>query len=97
MEIRGRDAEERSAAVARIRDELSWEAWTANLDEHLEAIHALFWPQLFILGGGVSAEADRFIPALSVPCEVVPAAFENDAGAVGAAMRAVAAAEGTPT
>jgi polyphosphate glucokinase len=88
MEIRGRDAEKRSAADARIRRGLSWKAWAADLDEHLNAIHRLFWPQLFIIGGGVSKNADRFIPRLTVPCEVVPATLRNDAGIVGAAMAA---------
>jgi polyphosphate glucokinase len=86
MEIRGLDAERRSAAVARVRDGLSWEAWAANLDEHLGAIHRLFWPQLFILGGGVSSDAERFMPLLTVPCEIVPATLRNDAGIVGAAV-----------
>jgi polyphosphate glucokinase len=89
MEIRGRDAESRSAANARLRDGLSWKAWTADLDEHLHAIHALFWPHLFIIGGGVSHDADRFVPDLTVPCDVVPAALLNDAGTVGAAIVAV--------
>lgn len=94
MEIRGQDAERRSAANARIRDGLSWEEWTANLDEHLRAIHRLFWPQLFILGGGVSKDADRFVPHLTVECEVLPAALQNDAGLVGAAMVAAEAKDG---
>ena len=66
MEIRGRDAERRSAAVARIRRGLSWKAWAADLDEHLHAIDKLFWPNLIILGGGVSKNADKFIPRLTV-------------------------------
>lgn len=89
MEIRGRDAEKRSAAVARVRRGLSWKAWAQDLDEHLLAIHKLFWPQLLILGGGVSKRPDRFIPRLTVPCEVVPAAMRNEAGIVGAAMVAI--------
>lgn len=93
MEIRGRDAERRSAAVARVRRGLSWKAWAADLDEHLHAIHKLFWPQLIILGGGVSKNADKFIPRLSVPCEVIPAAMRNEAGIVGAALVAVGRAE----
>ncbi|HEU4571971.1 MAG TPA: ROK family protein, partial [Candidatus Limnocylindrales bacterium] len=89
MEIRGRDAEDRSAAIVRVREHLSWEQWAANVDEHLLAIHRLFWPQLFILGGGVSEDADRFLPLIRVPCEIVPAGLRNDAGAVGAATLAV--------
>ncbi len=88
MEIRGRDAERRSAAVARTRRGLSWKAWAADLDEHLHAIDKLFSPNLIILGGGVSKNADRFIPRLTVRPRVVPATLRNDAGIVGAAMAA---------
>jgi polyphosphate glucokinase len=88
MEIRGRDAERRSAAAARTRRGLSWKAWTADLDEHLHAIDRILWPGLFILGGGVSKRADRFIPRLTVRPPVVPATLENDAGIVGAALAA---------
>jgi polyphosphate glucokinase len=88
MEIRGRDAERRSAAASRIRRGLSWKAWAIDLDEHLQAIDRLFSPRLFILGGGVSKNADRFIPKLTVTVPVVPAILRNDAGIVGAALYA---------
>ena len=88
MEIRGRDAEKRSAASARVRRGLSWKAWAADLDEHLHAIDRLFWPNLLILGGGVSKNADKFVPRLTVRPRVVPATLANDAGIVGAAMAA---------
>jgi polyphosphate glucokinase len=89
MEIRGRDAERRSAAAARIRRGLSWKAWAADLDEHLHAIDKLFWPNLIILGGGVSKAPERFLPRLTVRPRVVPATLRNDAGIVGAAMAAI--------
>ena len=62
MEIRGRPAERRSAAVARVKRGLSWKAWAKDLDEHLDAIHRLDWPNLIILGGGVSKSAEKFVP-----------------------------------
>lgn len=86
MEIRGRDAERRSAAAARVRRGLSWKAWATDLDEHLIAIDRLFSPRLFILGGGVSKNPDKFIPYLTVRVPVVPAQLRNDAGTIGAAM-----------
>jgi polyphosphate glucokinase len=88
MEIRGRDAERRSAAAARTRRGLSWKAWATDLDEHLHAINRLFSPGLFIIGGGVSKNADRFIPRLTVDVPVVAAVLRNDAGIVGAALLA---------
>ena len=86
MEIRGRAAERRSAAAARVRRGLSWKAWSQDLDEHLLRIDELMWPNLMILGGGVSKNADRFIPRLTVRCPVVQAQLRNDAGIIGAAI-----------
>ena len=89
MEIRGRPAERRSASAARTRRGLSWKAWAQDLDEHLQRIEDLMWPTLFILGGGVSKNADKFIPRLTARTPVVPARLRNDAGIVGAAIVAV--------
>jgi polyphosphate glucokinase len=86
MEIRGRPAERRSAAAARVRRGLSWKAWASDLDEHLDRIQQLMWPNLMILGGGVSKSADKFVPRLTVRCPVVPALLRNDAGIIGAAI-----------
>ncbi len=97
MEIRGKHAEWRSAANARIRRGLSWKAWAADLDEHLIAIDRILTPSLIILGGGVSKRTDRFLDRLTVPVPVIPAALRNDAGMVGAAMLAAEADEAAAT
>jgi len=91
MEIRGKPAEWRSASAARVRRGLGWKAWAQDLDEHLDRIDKLVWPTLIILGGGVSKNADKFIPRLTVRCPVVAADLRNDAGIIGAA---IVAAEG---
>jgi polyphosphate glucokinase len=91
MEIRGRPAERRSASAARVRKGLSWKAWALDLDEHLARIEDLMWPRLFILGGGVSKNGDKFIPRLERRTPVVAAELRNDAGIIGAA---IVAAEG---
>ncbi len=88
MEIRGRDAERRSAAAARTRRGLSWKAWSEDLNEHLAAIDRLFSPNLLIIGGGVSKRSEKFLPRLTVRPRIVPATLLNDAGIVGAAMAA---------
>jgi polyphosphate glucokinase len=97
MEIRGRDAERRSASSARVRRGLSWKAWAADLDEHLIAIDRLFSPRLFILGGGVSKNPEKFVPFLTVTVPIVPAELRNDAGIVGAALFAAERVAATPT
>ena len=52
---------------------------------------ACVWPSLFIIGGGISRKADKFIPLLSnVRARIVPAVMQNNAGIVGAAMTATA-------
>jgi polyphosphate glucokinase len=91
MEIRGRAAERRSASASRVRRGLSWKAWAADLDEHLQRIEDLMWPTLFILGGGVSKNGDKFIPKLTRRTPIVAASLRNDAGIIGAA---IVAAEG---
>jgi polyphosphate glucokinase len=95
MEIRGRPAERRSAAAARLRRGLSWKAWAQDLDEHLDRIDKLMWPNLIILGGGVSKSADRYIPRLTVRPPVVAAQLRNDAGIIGAAIVAITGAVDT--
>lgn len=86
LQIRGRDAERRSSAVARQRRHLSWKRWAKDLDEHLDTIDRLLSPDLIILGGGISKVADRFMPYLSVGRPIEPAQLLNDAGIVGAAL-----------
>ena len=48
----------------------------------------LFWPDLFIVGGGISKDSKKFLPLLTIETPVVPAQLLNDAGIVGAAMGA---------
>lgn len=91
MEIGGKPAERRSSSAARTRRGLSWKAWAQDLSEHLERIEDIMWPALFILGGGVSKNGDKFIPRLTCRTPVVAATLRNDAGIIGAA---IVAAEG---
>jgi polyphosphate glucokinase len=88
IEIRGKDAERRASAGARERKGLSYTQWAPLLNEYLDRIDALIWPDLVILGGGVSKRADRFLPMLDVRPPVVAATLRNEAGIVGAALRA---------
>jgi polyphosphate glucokinase len=86
LPLRGGGAETYAANSVRERLELSWEDWAARLSEYLVMVEDLFWPDLFIVGGGVSKKADRFVPLLSCRTPVVPAELLNQAGIVGAAL-----------
>jgi polyphosphate glucokinase len=88
IEIRGKDAERRASAGARERKGLSYVEWAPLLDEYLDRIDQLIWPDLIILGGGISKRSDKFLPLLTTRARVVPAALRNEAGIVGAGLRA---------
>lgn len=86
--IRGKDAERRASDASRQKKELSWEEWAERLNEYLNYLETLFWPDLFILGGGISKMSQKYIPLLRLKTEVVPATLLNQAGIVGAALYA---------
>ncbi len=86
LELRGMDAERRAADSVREAENLSWTKWAKRLDEYFELLHALFTPDLFIVGGGISKKADKFLPHLTVATPIVPAQMLNNAGIVGAAL-----------
>jgi polyphosphate glucokinase len=75
--------------VRQLKD-LSWKEWAKRLDEYLDAMEALLWPDLIILGGGAVKYYERFVHRLTVRAEVAPARLGNDAGMVGAALAALA-------
>lgn len=84
--LRGGDAEKWAAASVRERLELDWDEWASRVDDYLTLVEGLFWPDLFVIGGGVAKKADKFIPKLTCATTVVPAELLNAAGIVGAAM-----------
>lgn len=88
LELDGHDAEKRAAADVRTRHELTWEQWAQRLEHYLRHVHMLLWPDLVVIGGGVSKRAEKWLPLLDVPMRVVPAELQNDAGIIGAALLA---------
>ncbi len=84
----GNEAEIYASDATRKREELSWDDWAKRFDEYLNYIESLFWPDLFIIGGGVSKKQEKFFEHLTVKAKVVPAQLLNNAGIVGAAMAA---------
>jgi polyphosphate glucokinase len=86
IEIDGKDAEKLAAEIVRERKGLSWKAYAERLQTYLTRLDALLWPDLVIIGGGISKKADKFLPHLDVRPEVVPATLQNEAGIVGAAL-----------
>jgi polyphosphate glucokinase len=92
LQLRGKDAERRAAASIKETKGLSWHAWSKRLSEYVDLIDGLLWPDLVIIGGGISKESDKFIHDLPARVKCVPAALQNQAGIVGAALLAAEAA-----
>jgi polyphosphate glucokinase len=86
VEIDGKDAETRASDAARQRKDLSWPKYAKRLNTYMMQMEKLFWPDLFIIGGGISKVHDKFIPLLTLQARVVPAQLQNEAGMVGAAL-----------
>jgi polyphosphate glucokinase len=84
------DAEHWAAESARERDQLSWKEWAHRISNYLQLVESLLWPDLFIIGGGVSRQSDKFLPMVECRTPVAPASLHNEAGIVGGAMVAPA-------
>ena len=94
IEIDGKDAEKRASEHAKELHDMSWGKWAGRVDVYLQHMEALLSPDLFIVGGGISKESEKWMPLLTgIRARIVPAVLQNDAGIVGAAM---AVASATP-
>lgn len=87
LQLRGKDAERRASERVREEKGMSLKKWARIVSEYLAALEKLFSPELFIIGGGISKKADKFLPYLTAKTEVLiePATMRNDAGIIGAA------------
>jgi polyphosphate glucokinase len=88
IQVDGEDGERRASAAAREREDLSYPDWARRVDRYLDVLEASVWPDLIIVGGGVSKKSHKWVPLLSTRTPVVPAELLNDAGIVGAALAA---------
>jgi polyphosphate glucokinase len=65
------------------------EVWAKRVNHYLQHVEALFTPDLFVLGGGVSKRSEKWVPLLDVKTPIRIAQLLNNAGIVGAAIAAV--------
>jgi polyphosphate glucokinase len=88
LKIDGHDAEQRAASSVKEDLDLSWQEWAERLQRYYSHVEDLLWPDLIVVGGGVSKKADRFLPLLHLRAPIVAAQLRNSAGIVGAAWLA---------
>jgi polyphosphate glucokinase len=89
LELDGHDAESRAAASVRDEHGMSYKVWAQRVNRYMQHVERLFSPDLFVVGGGVSKNADKWVPRLELRTPVEPAQLLNNAGIVGAAIAAV--------
>ncbi|PKB29399.1 polyphosphate--glucose phosphotransferase [Pseudonocardia alni] len=88
LEIDGFDAESRAADSAREREDLDWEEWGGRLQRYFTHVENLLWPDLIVVGGGVSKKFEKWSPYVRTRTKLVPAGLLNEAGIIGAALLA---------
>ncbi len=86
LEFDGMEAETRASGRARMERKLDWAAYVTELNYVLNRMHALFWPDLFVLCGGITADHPNLCDDLRVPTKIKLGALRADAGIVGAAF-----------
>ena len=84
----GKEAEHLASSAAKDREDLSYKKWAKRVDAVLHEYARLLNPTAFVVGGGISRKADKWVPLLTVDVPVIPAKLRNRAGIVGAAMAA---------
>ena len=88
LEIGGKDAEKTASFAAKERRRWSFKRWAVVLQKYYGTLEALFSPDLFIVGGGISKSHKEFLPLLKLTTKIVPAELRNNAGILGAAALA---------
>lgn len=82
----GLEAERYASEAVRVTNKLKWKEWGPRFNHYLTTMENLLWPDLIVLGGGVSKELHKFAPLITTKAPVVAAGFLNQAGIVGAAL-----------
>lgn len=85
LEVEGYEAEKRAAASIKTSEGLSWEEFADRLTTYYGTLEKLFSPDLFVVGGGVSKDAAKFLHLIRIETEIIPATLRNRAGIIGAA------------
>lgn len=82
----GMEAESFAADSVRSSQELDWTEWGTRFNLYLKEIEKLYWPELIIIGGGVSKKFDKYRHTIDIKSDLVMAEQRNEAGLIGAAL-----------
>jgi polyphosphate glucokinase len=88
LELDGAIVETTTSRLAAESDQLDFPAWASRLQRFYTHVIRLFSPNLIVVGGGVSKQADNFLPLIDIEVPLVAAQLRNNAGIQGAAYLA---------
>ena len=86
LQVEGREAEHRASGRAKVEGNLSWDAWAAEMNLVLNELHALLWPDLIVLCGGITEAPEKFMDKLHCEARICVGTLRAEAGIVGAAL-----------
>jgi polyphosphate glucokinase len=86
LQVAGREAEKRASGRAKVEAGLSWDAWAGELNLVINEYHALLWPDLIVLCGGITEEPEKFMDKLHCEARLCVGTLRSEAGIVGAAF-----------
>ena len=86
LQVLGSEAEHRASGRAKVDQHLSWESWSDQLNLVLNEMHALLWPDLIVLCGGITEEPEKFLGKLHCEARLCIGTLRSEAGIVGAAL-----------
>jgi polyphosphate glucokinase len=84
--LKGIEAENYASDATRKKEDLSWSKWGKRFNKYLQHLEMLFWPDLIIIGGGISKKHQKYLEHIQLNCEFVEAKLLNHAGIIGAAL-----------
>lgn len=84
--IDGDVAEKRTSVSAMRREGYDMDEWCRLLTVYYRELERLFWPDLFIVGGGISKRSAEFLADIEVKTPMRAAKLLNNAGIVGAGL-----------
>lgn len=88
IDVGGVDGEKLAAASVKEDNDLSWAQWAERVQKYIDRLERFLWPDLIVVGGGVSKRADKWLPLIRHRTPIVAAQLQNAAGIVGAALAA---------
>lgn len=88
LKFKDKTIERYSADSVRKKKDLSWDQWGKRFNDVLVHFEQMLYPDLIIVGGGVSKKIEKFEENVKIHTPIKAAKLQNNAGIIGAGMYA---------